>query len=263
MQVKEEWGKLPAELSKTRDVLTFDNQGIGASTDEATRDFTLDLWCQDIVALVEVVFGTGVRFGVLGFSMGAFAAQHLAAAAAAALPAGRVTAAVLLGGQGDRAGAVAGDGAFFGLASKTLPSGQDSFEANERRLRYFFSEQELGTHSPEEWKAIVTHNLQFDRPKSTIKKQLRVLGSADVNLSGITAPTLVVYGEHDNVVPAANGDLLMAQLCSAVRRKLVVMPGQAHMCWGASPPNTQKIPAATHVLARHIEAFLSGDSCRL
>ena len=55
--VQQEWGKLPAELSGTRDVLTFDNQGIGGSVDEADDDFTLVSWCDDIVALAEVAFG--------------------------------------------------------------------------------------------------------------------------------------------------------------------------------------------------------------
>ena len=70
--VQEEWGKLPYELSGTRDVLTFDNQGIGGSVDEADDEFTLEIWCDDIVDLAEQAFGAGVIFSVMGFSMGAF-----------------------------------------------------------------------------------------------------------------------------------------------------------------------------------------------
>ena len=67
-------------------------------------EFTLDSWCDDIIALAEEAFAPGVSFSVLGYSMGAFAAQHLAVTRPE-----RITAVTLIGAQGDRKTAVAGN----------------------------------------------------------------------------------------------------------------------------------------------------------
>ena len=258
--VQEEWGKLPFELSGTRDVLTFDNQGIGGSVDNADDEFTLDSWCDDIIALAEEAFAPGVSFSVLGYSMGAFAAQHLAVTRPE-----RITAVTLIGAQGDRKTAVAGAGKFFGLAAKTMASDANSLEDNEERLKYFFDEEVIAAEKPQDWAAVVKQNLRFKRPASTIKKQLGVLGSADVPLAEITCPVQIITGENDAVVPAANGELLMAQLSAAPRKELVVMEGQGHQCWGLCPPRRQlsfqarDTTMATHIVARHIQNFLSDD----
>jgi O-acetylhomoserine (thiol)-lyase len=259
--VQEEWGKLPYELSGTRDVLTFDNQGIGGSIDEADDEFSLESWCDDIVDLAEEAFGPGVTFSVMGFSLGAFAAQHLAVTRPE-----RVVSVVLIGGQGARDSAVAGAGKFFGLASKTMATDRNTLEDNDARLRYFFTEELIAEETPEDWAAVVAQNMRFKRPSATIKKQLGVLGSADVDLSAISQPTLVMFGEHDPIVPAGNGSLVMEQLTNAARKELVIMAGQAHMCWGICPPRKQlKFQArdtamATHIASRHIQDFLGGGT---
>ena len=267
--VQEEWGKLPFELSATRDVLTFDNQGIGGSVDEAAEPFTLASWCEDIIALAEEAFPESVgadegQFAVLGFSMGAFAAQFLAASHPE-----RVTAMVLIGGQGARDSAIAGDSAFFKLAATTMASEKNTLEANEARLRYFYDAESIAAEKPTDWAAVVKQNLRFKRPAATMKRQLKVLGSADVALDGITCPVLVMSGERDAIVPAANTALLLQQLVGAARKESVVVAGRAHMCWGTCPPKRQlsfqarDTAVATHLVAKHIQNFLAGGSAKL
>jgi len=259
--VKEEWGKLPFELSAAQEVLTFDNQGLGGSVDNPDDPFTLQSWCDDVVALADEAFGAGVQFNVMGYSMGAFAAQHLAARRA-----DRVLAAVLIGAQGDRKTAVAGAGAFFKLAGKTMPDGQNSYKDNEERLKYFFDKDVIRAEDPKDWEAVIRQSLRFKRPAATIKKQLKVLGSAGVPLDQITCPVLVMTGERDTVVPAENGKLVLQQLTNASRKELVVVPNQGHQCYGMCPPKRQlsfrarDTPTATHLVARHIQNFLSGSA---
>lgn len=164
---------------------------------------------------------------------------------------------------------MAGAGKFFGLASKTLATDSNSLEDNDARLRYFHTEAEIAQETEADWSAVVKQNMKFARPSATIKKQLRILGSADVPLSEITQPTLVMFGAEDPIVPAGNGPLVMEQLTHAARKELVVMPGQAHMCWGICPPRRQlKFQArdtamATHTASRHIQSFLGGGSAKL
>eukprot|EP00928_Gymnodinium_smaydae_P061527 TRINITY_DN45581_c0_g1_i1.p1 TRINITY_DN45581_c0_g1~~TRINITY_DN45581_c0_g1_i1.p1 ORF type:complete len:761 (-),score=84.56 TRINITY_DN45581_c0_g1_i1:67-2349(-) len=259
--VKEEWGKLAFEISGTRDVLTFDNQGIGGSLDEASDPFSLESWCNDIVRLAEQAFGANVKFGVIGYSMGAFAAQHLAASQPE-----RIVSAVLIGAQGNRKTAVAGASEFFKHSRKTMADGQNTVDANDRRLRHFFDHESIAAERPEDWEAFVKQSLRFRRPASVIDKQMVLIGTADVDLSKITCPVLVVTGDKDVVVPAANSQLVVEQLSCAARKELVVMPGQGHQCWGICPPKQQlsfqarDTPLATHALARHIQHFLAGDS---
>ena len=146
-----------------------------------------------------------------------------------------------------------------------MASDANSLEDNEERLKYFFDEEVIAAEKPQDWAAVVKQNLRFKRPASTIKKQLGVLGSADVPLAEITCPVQIITGENDAVVPAANGELLMAQLSAAPRKELVVMEGQGHQCWGLCPPRRQlsfqarDTTMATHIVARHIQNFLSDD----
>jgi len=259
--VKEEWGKLPFELSATRDVVTFDNPGIGGSIDDASSPFTLESWCDDIVDLAEDVFGPSVKFDVMGYSMGCFAAQHLAATRP-----DRILAATLIGSQGSRKTAVAGAAAFFTLAGKTMPDGQNSFADTEQRLHYYFDKETVKEETPQDWEALVKQNMRFKRPQPTVKKQLKVLGNADVPLDKITCPVLVVTGDQDMIVPPANGQLVMQQLTQASRKELIVIPNQGHQCWGLCVPRRQlsyqarDSALATHALARHVQNFLGSGT---
>ena len=269
-QAQEEWGRLPAELARRarRAVLTFDNQGLGASVDREGDAFTLESWRDDVLELAARAFGRGARFSVLGYSMGCFAAQLLAATRPE-----RVESIVLIGAQGARPSAAAAgtDGrAWFRLAMRTLASGVDTLENNERRLRTTTTAAALDGVEPSDLAAAVALNLGLRRPAATIRKQLKLLGSADVGplLERIVCPVLVVAGELDVIVPPANGRLLMAQLTSARRREFAVVRGRGHYCWGPVPTaEGAEAPAATVALAEKVREFLSdqplGDLARL
>jgi len=130
---KEEFGKLPFELSDVRDVLVFDNMGIGGSVDKPEDTFTLDSWAHDVMQLVDEVFSPDSKFVVLGYSMGAFLAQHLAITRPE-----RVASMICIGGQGQRSSMVAGKADFFKHSAKTLPSDKNTLEDNDKRMRYLF-----------------------------------------------------------------------------------------------------------------------------
>lgn len=254
--VANEWGWLPGELARTRDVLTFDNQGIGLSADLPEDGFTLDQWAQDILQLVAQVFGPEIQFVVLGFSMGAFVAGHLAATRP-----DRIVAAVLMGAQGTRSSAVAGARDFFKLAVKTMATPNNTLQHNDLRLRYFFDPAVVAAELPQHWDAVVQRNFDWQRPAPTINKQLKVMASADSALNQIKCPVLVMSGERDVIVPPSNSSLVIEQLTLSCRKELMLLPGQGHFCWGLCIPGTDDAPEATISVARHIEGFLScGDN---
>jgi pimeloyl-ACP methyl ester carboxylesterase len=84
------------------------------------------------------------------------------------------------------------------------------------------------THQ-DDWNGVVEDNLRFSRPKATVKKQLRLLGSADVPLDTIKCPVLVMTGELDVRSPAVrctrclNG-VCVRVLCCAVLYPYPVLP---------------------------------------
>jgi len=112
----------------------------------------------------------------------------------------------------------------------------------------------------------VKQNQRFSRPAATIKKQMKVLSSADVPLEQVQCPVLAMSGEHDVVVPPKNSEHLLSALTGSPRKELVIVPGQGHCCWGICPPRRQlnfsirDSPPATHSVAKIITRFLAGES---
>ena len=59
----------PSTADGARSVLTMDNRGIGKSSVPA-GPYTVERMARDVLAVAEAVLGVGVRFHVLGISMG-------------------------------------------------------------------------------------------------------------------------------------------------------------------------------------------------
>mmetsp|Transcript_26527 Transcript_26527/g.48823 ORF Transcript_26527/g.48823 Transcript_26527/m.48823 type:complete len:616 (+) Transcript_26527:1-1848(+) len=256
--VKEEWGKLAHELSGISDVLTFDNQGIGGSLDAAEDAFTLDSWANDVLALVDKEYSPETRFAVLGYSLGAFLAQHLAISRP-----DRIHSIICISAQGPRKTSVAGKSSFFKLSNKTMATGKNTIKDNIERMTYHFSPEEIKAQGEEHWAALTKQNLNMKRPEATVKKQFKILVSADLPLEKVRCPVLALSGEQDVIIPVANGKLFMEALTNAPRKSLVVLQGQGHQCWGICPPrrqlnfNSRDTPTATHAVVQSISHFFS------
>jgi pimeloyl-ACP methyl ester carboxylesterase len=67
----------------------------------------------------------------------------------------------------------------------------------------------------------------FPRPEAYVAQLQGILAwEAYGRLSGITAPTLVIHGERDRLVPPGNGKLIAARIPGA---KLVIIPHASHL----------------------------------
>eukprot|EP00747_Dinoflagellata_sp_TGD_P163162 gnl/TRDRNA2_/TRDRNA2_181542_c0_seq1.p1 gnl/TRDRNA2_/TRDRNA2_181542_c0~~gnl/TRDRNA2_/TRDRNA2_181542_c0_seq1.p1 ORF type:complete len:303 (+),score=64.71 gnl/TRDRNA2_/TRDRNA2_181542_c0_seq1:64-972(+) len=255
--VKEEWGKLPIELSEKRTVLAFDNPGIGDSGG-GEDEFTIDSWTTAIVALVDKVLSPDAKFVVLGFSMGAFAAQHLAITRP-----DRIAGIICIGAQGSRKTATGGKGAggFFKLGNKTWANGTP--EDRNELLRYFWDEELIEAESKEDWNHHVAKNLRYKRTNGIIKKQMKLLSSVDPaeKLAQVLCPALILHSETDKIIGAKSAETLLADLGSP-RKELVMLPG-GHWLWGWVPWSKQASktpPAATAAVANVILRFLDGPT---
>lgn len=197
---------------------------------------------------------------VVGFSMGCFLAQHLAATSR------RVAALVCVGGQGPRKGAVVGAKEYFQLAARTLhqsTTDEGAVASRTKLLTFLYGEAAVRAEDPRDLDAFVAQNLRFKRSPTMVRQQLRLLGSADPPLHDIKCPCLCLTGAADAIVPKENSARLAAALSCETR--VVVVPG-GHLPWGICAPRLQtamdddSTPAATKAVAQAIRDFLDDRS---
>jgi len=165
-------------------------------------------------------------FVAIGCSAGAFVVQHMAIHAPE-----HIAAVVFIAAQGSRATAVAGDAKFFKLGRATYHEGSHEGERdsqgfyrqtekdidNRMKLFYYFIDSKSKDLVNRAFREICKRSLSEVRPKAVIAAQLKMLGTADYGgqLSSIRCPALCIHGEHDEVIPSANGEQLYNDLSSS------------------------------------------------
>ena len=84
-------------------------------------------------------------------------------------------------------------------------------------------------------------------PLETIVKQMAAVSAFDAydRLGGMTAPTLVIHGDADVLIPPANGRLLQERISGS---EMVAIPGAGHMFWWEKPLEAAR--AITEFLSR-------------
>jgi 3-oxoadipate enol-lactonase len=225
-------GALEAEF----DVVVFDNRGIGLSA-PVDGPFTIREMAADTVGLLDEL--EMERAHVVGISMGGMIAQELVLAHP-----DRVHSLTLgctyCGGPGSQlmpqenaekllAGLASGD------REKAIRAGWEvnlspSFRADESRIAEF---HEMATKVP--------------AAKATIELQVQAIFGHDTHarLGEIAAPTLIVHGTEDGVLPFANGELLASLMPTASFEPL---EGVGHMFWWEQPEHSAELIHA-HALA--------------
>ena len=214
------WNRMLPLLAKRCQVLAFDNRGVGQSARPA-GPYSAGLLADDTAALMDAL---GIKKAtVMGHSMGGFIAQAFALTYPAKverlilsatnfggphhIPITPAAMAVLSDISGDPV-------ARFkrGLAVSAAPG---------------FAERE--PQLIEEW---VAYRLQNPIDPAAYQAQMAIglglLSEAacfEKRLAQIQAPTLILFGEHDQVVPPANAPLLAQQISSS---QIVLLPNAGH-----------------------------------
>ncbi len=225
------WRTVPVLLAAGLRVLTFDNRGVGRS-DRPAGPYTTAAMADDAVAVLDA---TAVqRAHVYGISLGGMIAQEIALR------------------HPDRIARL--------VLGATTPGGDGALPADEATLEFF---QRRGQMPAEEavW-ASVPYNYSIrtraqhgDRIVQDIRQRLRypiepepyaaqlaaALGhDAYDRLGRVRAPTLVVHGQEDVMVPPANGRLLANLVPDA---RLLELRGAAHL-YPTDEPNADHEIAA-------------------
>ncbi len=199
-----DWGtKLPELLSQHYKVILFDNRDAG-ETSRSPHAYTLDQMANDAAALLDALGES--RANVLGVSMGGMIAQHFALNHADKLN-------KLILGCTMAGGTCSQPGAFSALS-------------NDNILELLFTSEFIQQHQTDLENFFQT-TTPLHSKGDALARQFYAISSHDTcdRLGKITAPTLVITGDRDRVIPPQNSDILTQKISGA---KQAIIKDAAH-----------------------------------
>ena len=207
-------------IAAQREVILFDNAGVGGSTGTTPRTFTA--MAHDALAFVDAL---GLRtLDVFGFSIGGFVAQELT------LMRPQLVRRLVLAGTGPQGGE-----RMHRWAPDVFELAMADEQGAEHLLALFFERSpESVARGWEFVERIFTRTEDRDEPVTLAARDAQIdaistWGIPDPTrlhrLAGITQPTLVANGDNDVMVPTPNTRLLAEHLPNA---RLSIYPGANH-----------------------------------
>lgn len=206
-----------AGLAEGFAVLCPDNRGMGAS-DLGEGPMTVDRLVEDLVGLLDAL--EIERAPVAGWSMGGFVAQALAAAHPK-----RVGGLVLLATAAPGSESVAADPA---VTARLFDHSGTPREQASRLIGLLFPEGVAEEVDAEFGEVVAAARAALSPTALAAQEELirRWHGEpAGLSLAAIDAPTLVMAGEEDVVIPPGNATILASAIAGA---QLKLFPGAAH-----------------------------------
>jgi pimeloyl-ACP methyl ester carboxylesterase len=207
-------------LASFREVILFDNAGVGASTGTTPR--TVTAMAHDALRFLEVLELREID--LLGFSLGGFVAQELV------LIRPRLVRRLVLAGTGPQGGEN-----MHGFADDVYVSATRDDPSAEDLLALFFERTGAGSAAGREFLQRIlarTEDRDADTTLATRDAQLDAIHAWGIpdpgrlsRLAGITQPVLVAGGDNDRMVPTRNSYLLAEQLPDA---RLRIYPDAGH-----------------------------------
>lgn len=212
--------------------LRYDHRGIGRSA--AWREpFTLRELAADAVELLDVVGWE--RPHVLGISMGGMVAQELALAHPERIA--TLTLGCTYAGGPESSLTAPED---LQALSEAMMSGDP-----ERAIRQGYEANVSSAYAADEANYAPFREMatSVPAPLPVILLQMQAIGAHDTSsrLAEIQAPTLVVHGTDDRMLPAANASAIVAALPDA---RLELLDGIGHVFWWEQPQRSADLLAA-------------------
>jgi 3-oxoadipate enol-lactonase len=231
------WGEaFLAPLRTHFDVIAFDNRGIGLSG-PIEGPFTILEMAEDTAGLMDELELESAH--VVGISMGGMIAQDLALAHPDRLRS-LTLGCTYCGGPGSQ---------LMPRANvEILAAGMTSGD-RDKAIRASYEVNLSPAFRAEEGRYAAFHEMATSVPaaKQTIELQAQAIFGHDTSgrLGEISAPTLIVHGTEDGVLPYPNGELI-ASLMPAARLETLADVG--HMFWWEQPEHSAEL-IREHALA--------------
>jgi len=215
-----QWHKMVPYLTEHFQVITFDNRGVGQS-DKPAGPYTAQMLAADTVGLLDAVDIDQAI--VVGHSMGGFIVQAIALDYPERVS-GLVLCSTNFGGPNHvpitpEAWAVLSDTTSDPLTRFTnglkVSTAPDWSEKNPEMVQEWVA-----------WRVANPMDIAGYQAQIMIGLSLVSAEAAFENcLSSIDIPTLILFGEHDTVVPPANAELLAAKISNS---QTVILPDAGH-----------------------------------
>jgi 3-oxoadipate enol-lactonase len=224
------WGDAFAgELERDFDVIAYDHRGVGRSA-RVMAPFSIADLAEDAAGLLDALEIEDAH--VLGISMGGMVAQELALRHP-----GRVRTLALGCTYPGGAEARITDPAVALRLSQAISSGD-----RERALRTGYEVNVSAAFAGDRanYQAFREMATQLPVALEVLMLQLQAIQAHDASgrLAGIDAPTLVVHGTEDQMLPVANGELIARLIPGA---QLELLDGVGHMFWWEQPQRSARL----------------------
>jgi len=231
------WWRTVPVLARSHRVLAFDNRGMGRSG-KPPGPYTMDELADDAVAVLDAAGEPAAH--VYGISLGGMIAQHIALRHPDRVR-GLVLGATTAGGE-LVAAADPVTLAFFFRRADMPPD-----EAVWASVPYNYGPATRAHHAQRIGEDIA-QRLRYPVEPEPYKAQLAAAAGHDTSarLGEIGAPTRVVHGEQDRMVPVANGERLAARIPGA---RLKTYPGAGHLYTTDEPAADEDVAAFLATLA--------------
>ena len=218
------WGDaFLAGLGDDVEVVAYDHRGVGTSSPQ-TDAFTIVELADDAAGLLDALGWDDAH--VLGISMGGMVAQELALRHPQRIRTLTLGCTYPGGAEGQLA-----DPALIQELAGALLSGD-----RERALRTGFAANFSAAHVADEanWEPFQAMATALPVAVPLIMLQMQAVMGHDTSarLATIQAPTLVVHGTADRMLPVANGELIAQAIPNA---RLELLEGVGHMFWWEQP----------------------------
>ena len=212
------WFRIIPVLSQKYQVLAFDNRGAG-QTDKPDIPYTMEMMADDVAGLLEALnIDTAHIFGV---SMGGMIAQHLALRHPK-MVAGLILGCTRCGGPKSVYDSDEASRVLDPELTRTMTA-----EQRTRALLPFLWSQKYIENNPdiveEQVAAVIAHPV--DPIGYTRQKQAADGHDTYDRLAEISAPTLIIAGEDDRLIPVENSHLLASKIPNA---EIVILKKAGH-----------------------------------
>jgi 3-oxoadipate enol-lactonase len=223
------WSDMQDKLAKEYSVIVFDNRGTGRS-DKPEMPYTAKMMAGDVVGLLDVL-GIGAA-NVFGYSMGGMIAQEFAL------------------NYPNRLNSLILGGTFCGGLKSVLPSPEvmailfypeiDKLSAEDiaRACVPLFWNNEFVGNNAAVIERFVATSCEYPTPPQAFKshQDLIMTFSSYDRLPDIEAPTLVITGDEDRIIPYENAKILADRIPNAA---LKIIKNSGHGMFISDP--TQKV----------------------
>jgi len=213
------WFRQIPVFSQECRVIAFDNRGTGRS-DKPDIPYTMEMMAGDVVGLLDAI-GIGAAH-VYGVSMGGMIAQEFALRYPE-----RVTSLILGCTMCGGSHAIMPDAEAMTQLFNFERMKQLTPEEQTRELLPFLSSQEFIDNNPDIIEQFVTAVVEHVTPLHGYQRQGEAIAGHDTydRLPRIKAPTLVIAGDADRLIPVENSRLLASRIANA---ELVILENTGH-----------------------------------